>query len=204
MGIQSDFVFFVLFVLIVLILLLVYFVYNLRQAQAYTCPSPYSGMPLRKASELTFATKDQINRYLYQLHDYDNRVIDLEKAALCRETGRIFPNAVTWSDKIKVDWSFIKKRYAGNFISWGSLTEDAKKEIRAAHHSLYGFQTEFSSPQPAPRMIDYENALRKPGPLYVDIETKILLGWKAIPDTDFEVLIVQKPKTIALINVEKQ
>lgn len=203
MNTQADFIFFVLFVFVALIFLIIYFVYSLKKGRDYTCPSPYSGMPLRKASELTFSTKDQILRYLYQLHDYDNRMFDLEKSALCRETGRLFPNAVTWTDKIKIDWSFIQKRFPGNFVSWGSLSEDTKKEIRAAHHSLNGFQTEYSSSQPAPRMIEYEVALRKPGPLYVDIDTKILLGWKCIPDTEFEVLIVQKPKTVSLINIDK-
>ena len=36
--------------------------------------------------------------------------------------------------------------------------------------------------------------MTRPGPLYVDIETKVLLGWKVVPGTDLEVLIVQKPK----------
>jgi hypothetical protein len=27
----------------------------------------------------------------------------------------------------------------------------------------------------------------------VDLETKVLLGWKEVPDTHLEVLIVQKP-----------
>lgn len=202
-NIAAEFILFVFFVLVTLVLLIVYFAYSLKKGRDYTSSSPYSGMPLRRASELTYSSKDQILRYLNNLRDFDNRMFDLDKAALCRETGRIFPNALTWSDKIKVDWSFLKKRYPGNFVSWGSLSEEAKKDIRAAHHSLYGFQTEFSSPQPAPRMVDYETALRKPGPLYVDLDSKILLGWKCIPDTEFEVLIVQKPKTISLINVEK-
>ncbi|KAF3361434.1 Conserved membrane-associated protein [Chlamydiales bacterium STE3] len=204
MDTQANFVLFVLVVLTVLVLLIIYFAYSLRQNRDGSCPSPYTGLPLRKARELTFSTKDQILRYLYQLHDYDNRMFDIEKAALCRETGRLFPDAVKWNDKIKVDWSFIQKRYQGNFVSWGSLSEDSKKEIRAAHNNLNGFQTEYSSEQPAPRMIEADIALIKPGPLYVDIETKVLLGWKEIPHTELEVLIVQKPRKIALINVEQK
>ncbi|MGK5595421.1 MAG: hypothetical protein ACSNEK_08705 [Parachlamydiaceae bacterium] len=204
MSTDPNFIFFVILLLVVLVLLMMYFAYTLKQNRDDACPSPYSGLPLRKARDLTFALKNDILRYLYQLHDYDNRMFDIDKAALCRETGRLFPNALTWNDKIKVDWSFIKKRYPGNFISWGSLSEDAKKEIRQAHNSLDGFQTEYSSPQPAPRMVDFETALKKPGPLYVDLETKILLGWKVVPNTEFEVLIVQKPRKITLINAEQK
>jgi hypothetical protein len=44
-----------------------------------------------------------------------------------------------------------------------------------------------------PQEIDSFHALLKPGPLYVDRETKNLLGWKEVPGTEFEVLIVQTP-----------
>lgn len=130
------------------------------------------------------------------MHQYDNPMFDFDKAALCRETGRIFPNSVTWYGTIKVDWTFLQKRYPGNYVSWGSLSDYQKEIVRSSHHTLEGFQTEYSSPQPAPSKIESFYAMTIPGPLYVDLDTNVLLGWKSVPLTDLEVLVVQKPKGI--------
>lgn len=158
--------------------------------------SPYTKMPLRRALDLSFDSKERVLRYLFSLHQYDNPLFDFEKAALCRETGRIFPNALTWYGSVKVNWSFLQKRYAGNYVSWGSLSEQQQEMIRFAHQSLDGYQTEYSSKEPAPSRIEPYFATAVPGPLYVDLDTKVLLGWKQVPLTDLEVLIVQKPKGI--------
>jgi hypothetical protein len=72
--------------------------------------------------------------------------------------------------------------------------------VRNVHESLEGFQTEFSSSQPKPQNVEAKYAFAKPGPLYVDVETKVLLGWKCVPDTDFEVMIVQKPLNMMTIS----
>ena len=159
-----------------------------------TCPSPYTKTPLRRASTLSYNSMVKVLRYLYNFQQYDNRIFLFGKSAFCRETGRIFQDCVTWYDTIRVDWTFLEKRHPGNWVSWGSLQEDQKAEIYYLHDSLEGFQVEFSSPNPAPRQIEPQYANAKPGPLYVDIDTKILLGWKMIPDSDLEVLIVQKPR----------
>lgn len=155
--------------------------------------SPYTGLPLRPASELSYYYAEKVVSYLYDIYQYDNRPFKIYKAAFCRETGRIFPNSVTWFDTIQVDWNFLYKRYPGNYVSWGSLNREQQKAIRDAHDTLEGFQTEFSSPNPSPRAIEPEYIYTKPGPLYVDIETKVLLGWKEVPETNLEVLVVQKP-----------
>lgn len=199
--IQKNFILSVLFFFIVLFFLIGYYAYAAWKSRQSASPSPYTGLPLRKAKELGYSTKDAVLGYLFKLHEYDNRLFDLDKAAFCRDTGRIFPNAVTWSNQIYVDWNFLQKRYPGNYVSWGSLREETKQEIRSLHGSLEGFQTEFSSKEPAPRMIEPEFCLQKPGPLYVDMESKMLLGWKIVPGTELEVLIVQKPKKVSLINI---
>lgn len=156
--------------------------------------SPYTKMPLRRASDLSYDTKERVLRYLFDLHQYDNPMFDFEKASLCRETGRLFPNTVTWYGTIVVDWTFINKRYPGNYVSWGSLSDYQKEIVNAAHYSLDGFQTQYSSTHSAPSQIEPFYATSVPGPLYVDLDTKVLLGWKSVPMTDLEVLIVQKPK----------
>lgn len=163
--------------------------------------SPYSHMPLRRAGDLSYYTKEKVLRFLYNMYQYDNRIFEFEKAAFCRETGRIFPNAVNWYGKIDVDWTFLQKRYPGRYVSWGSLTSEQQEAVRYAHESLEGFQIEFSSPLPQPRAIEAKYAFSVPGPLYVDIETSVLLGWKEVPDTEVEILIVQKPINYITISV---
>jgi len=190
-----------IFLLIVILGLIAIFAFNLWLTRLSPSLSPYSKLPLQRGSELSYDTSIKVLRFLYDMHQYDNRIFNLRQAAVCRETGRIFPDAVTWYDRIKVDWSFLQKRYPGKYVSWGSLIPEQQELLRAMHESLEDFQTEFSSPNPQPRAIEAKYAFAKPGPLYVDIETNVLLGWKIVPDTDFEVLVVQKPIQVRTISV---
>ena len=156
--------------------------------------SPYAKVPLRRALDLSYDSKERVLRFLFNMYQYDNQMFDLEKAAFCRETGRIFSHAVTWYGVIKVDWTFLNKRYPGNYVSWGSLSDFQQEMIRESHVSLDGYQTEFSSRLAAPSQVEPFYSMTSPGPLYVDLDTKVLLGWKCVPLTNLEVLIVQKPK----------
>lgn len=156
--------------------------------------SPYTGHPLRRATDLSYFAAEKTLRFLYDMKQYDNKIFKLKKAAFCRETGRIFQDCVTWYDAVIVDWTFLQKRYPGHYVSWGSLSREQQQSIKEAHLSLDGFQTNLSSTHPAPRAIEPEFIYTKPGPLYVDLETQVLLGWKIVPGTDLELLIVQKPQ----------
>lgn len=173
--------------------LIALFWFGWRMTQRSHSVSPYTGVPLRRMTEISYYSAERILKYLYDLHQYDNRIFKLKRAAFCRETGRIFQDCITWYDVILVDWNFLTKRHPGHYVSWGSLTKETQDAIRDAHSSIDEFQTAESSPTPSPRMIEPEYAYTKPGPLYVDPETKTLLGWKQVPGTEFEVLIVQKP-----------
>jgi hypothetical protein len=201
---QSQVVFFGLTILIVFLLLFLVFFLTWKITQQPPSLSPYTGMPLRRATCLSYYSIERILRYLYSLHQYDNKVFDIKKAALCRDTGRIFPDCVTWYDVIKVDWTFIQKRHKGNYVSWGSLSDIQKKSIETRHDTLQGFQTAYSSSNPSPRLVEDMYAFEKPGPLYVDIETGVLIGWQCVPDTDLEVLIVQKPTVIITPTLPKE
>ncbi len=86
-------------------------------------------------------------------------------------------------------------------MSWGSFSNDQQRAIRDVHESLEGFQTDESSANPVPRLVERRYAYTIPGPLYVDLETKVLLGWKCVPETELEVLIVQKPIQIHIVSV---
>ena len=153
---------------------------------------PYTGLPLRHARTVSFFAKEKTARFLADLHQYDNQVFLFKRASFCRDTGRIFPDCVK-RELVRLDWSFLRKRYPGNFVSWGSLNEIEQSTIKLCHETMAGFQTERSCPNPMPEAIDTYHALLKPGPLYVDRQTKILMGWKEVGGTEFEVLIVQKP-----------
>lgn len=155
--------------------------------------SPYSGLPMRAGGDLSYAARERILRFLFDMKAYDNRMFDLSKAAVCRETGRVFPDAINFLSQIRVNWGFLTKRYPGSYVSWGSLSEEQKEEVLSHHGEVLGYQMKESSKVASPRLIEPEFALLKPGPLYVDFEKKVLLGWKEVPDTEFEVLIVQKP-----------
>lgn len=191
---QSDVVFFGIFLLLFFILVVIAFFVTAWMRRNAVGISPYAGTPLRRASDLPYESARAILQFVYDRHEYDNRLFDLKKAAFCRETGRVFPNCVSWMDTIDLDWSFLQKRYPGNYVSWGSLSAEQQTAIQEAHESLSGFQIFYSSSKSSPRFVEPEYAYAKPGPLYVDINTKVLLGWKIVPDTEFEVLIVQKPK----------
>lgn len=163
--------------------------------------SPYTGLPLRRATSLSYFSLERIFRFLHEHQQYENRLIDIKSAAFCRDTGRLFPDCITWYDAIRVDWSFIQRRFPGDYVSWGSLTKEQKESIKRAHGPLDGFQTYFSSEIPSPRLVESKYAMAKPGPLYVEINSGTLVGWMAVPDTELEVLIVQKPLKVITINI---
>ena len=156
--------------------------------------SPYTKTPVRRFDTFSYISLAKVENYLSELSQYDNRVFNIHRAVVCRETGRIFQDVITWYGKIKLDWSFLQKRHPGQYVSWGSLSEDLKADFLKVHEDVEGFQTEFSSPSPLPRDIEPEYVYMKPGPLYANLETKELLGWKCIPNSELEVLIVRKPK----------
>jgi len=178
------------------LLLLASFFVSAWITRKQTCLDPYSKTLLRPGYTLPAYTMELMLRFLYSMHQYDNRMFDPRKAAFCRATGRLYPNALKWMDVINVDWSFLRKRYPGNWVSWGSLTNLQQEAMRSAHHHLNGYQTMHSSMNHSPKAVEQDYVYMKPGPLYVDLDTRVLLGWKCVPDTELEVLVVQKPKGI--------
>lgn len=163
--------------------------------------SPYTGLPLRSALGISFFALERMYRFLHEKHQYENRLIDIKRAAFCRETGRVFADCITWYGVIRIGWNFIQKRFPGDYVSWGSLSEQQQDIVRSSHDTLEGFQVNFSSPIPSPRLVESKYAMEKPGPLYVEIKTGTLVGWMCVPETELEVLIVQKPLKYITIHV---
>jgi len=185
---------FALFLLVFCLLLGAYALYTFWIFPGRAARSPYTKKLLRYGEDVKMDAVEKIMRFLhYDIGGYDNRVFPMKKAMVCRETGRIFPNCVGLFGEPRVDWNFLQKRHEGVWVSWGSLNDRQKEEILYHHDKAEGFQMEKSCPNPAPRSITEEYIYLKPGPLYVDLKTKTLMGWKEVPDTFFEVLIVQRP-----------
>lgn len=182
-----------------LVLVLVFGYWFVRQKDSL---SPYTGTPMRRGETLSYYAKEQVLHFLYEKQDYQNQMFKLKDAVYCRETGRIFSNAITWYDVARVDWDFLQKRHPGHYVSWGSLTLQQQERIRRAHGSLDGFQTALSSRRPSPRDVEPEYLFLKPGPLYVDVNTMELLGWQCVPGTPLEVLIVQQPRHTGEAGIE--
>lgn len=155
--------------------------------------SPYSKQPMMLGVDLPVSFARQVEEFLKSLPQPENPPFDCTKAAICRQTGRIFPDAVKRGEIIRLGWDFLQNRYPGNWVSWGSLGSTKAAIIRMHHRSMHGFQTEVSCPAARPEAIDQTYAYTKPGPLYVDPTTKMLLGWQIVPGTYFEVLVVKRP-----------
>lgn len=155
---------------------------------------PYVKRPLEPATLLSYEAVEKIHEFMNHLNSEENPAFDLRYAAVCRETGRIFPDALNKRGRIYVTWGFLNQRRPGKWASWGSLNEAKQRKLRSMHATLKGYQTEHSSPLPRPKSVSLSYALAKPGPLYVDMKTGTLLGWKQVPDSNFELLVVQCPK----------
>ena len=157
-----------------------------------TCP--YTHEPMCLGVDVAASLAAYVNAFLIEQEQPDNPEIDFERAAYCPKTGRIFPDCVRPGEQISLSWDFIKRRYPGTFISWGALPEEERGVIKLLHDSFESFQTEKNSSKLRPEDVENEYATALPGPLYVDKSKKVLMGWKKVPGTYFEVLVVQKPK----------
>ncbi len=176
--------------------LIALFTYRLQNQKRSV--SPYSGRPMRRGEEVPLSSVEMIMKFLYyEIHSYENRVFPMKRAMVCRETGRIFPNSISWWGFHHIDWTFLKKRYPGVYVSWGSLTKEQQQDVKLFHESLEDFQTEESCSETLPQNVTRKYSFLKPGPLYVDLNSYVLIGWKCVPDTMFEVLVVQKPSPTA-------
>ncbi|SCA62368.1 hypothetical protein SCG7086_AA_00020 [Chlamydiales bacterium SCGC AG-110-P3] len=155
--------------------------------------SPFTGHEMRRGEDLAYSAVQEVQKWLDSMADPDNPVLDIRRASVCRETGRIIPDSVNLFNVIKVDWGFLERRYPGRWVSWGSLSAVEKQKLKDCHESLDGFQVDESSSNPDPKAVDLYHMTLKPGPLYVDKASRVLMGWKVIPRTNLEVLVVQRP-----------
>jgi hypothetical protein len=182
-----------IFVVIVAVLFSLVWVGWKREAvRGHVCP--YCGAKMQLGIDVARSVAGMVNSFLDVQPSNGNPAIDFAKAAYCPRTGRIFPNCVTTSEQVTVSWNFLQERCPGTYVSWGSLSEEERGVLKILHDSFDGFQTEKSSVHSRPEDVEEEVSSLSPGPLYVDRQQKILLGWKKVPGTYFEVLVVQNPR----------
>ncbi len=194
LGFRALFVLFasffgILFILAGLLIL------GFRRREPTRKGSPYSSEPMILGEDIARSLVYMVEDFMQTQQQPENAPFDISRAAICRGTGRIFPEAIGRSGISSVDWGFIQKRYPGAYVSWGALSEEEQARIRLMQDGdLEGFQTQDSSKRLLPRDVEDYYKTIAPGPLYVDRMKGTLVGWKEVPGTHFEVLIVQKPK----------
>ena len=155
--------------------------------------SPFSKRPMMLGIDLPFSIRRQIEEYIKSLPQPENQPIDISKAAICRETSRIIKDAVFRGEIIRLGPRFMNDRYPGNWVSWGSLSQQQQGIVKLHHREVSGYQMEHSSRNRRPQEAEQYYAVMKPGPLYVDVSTNTFLGWQAVPGTYFEVMVIKKP-----------
>ena len=174
-------------------LLSLFFWLGWRWTHRGTVQSPYADGGLRRVEELTYASVAHLQTFLADLDSAQHPPFDLTQSVICSRSGRIFFSSLNAFGEPSLSWRFLKRYYRGKLVSWGSLSPREQAAVCARHSDMAGYQCALSSPRARPQDVEREYALMKPGPLYVDPERAVLLGWKCVPCTDLEVLVPRYP-----------
>jgi len=147
--------------------------------------SPYGGGPLRKLEELHYDKLFLLERYL-QSH---NLSYSLKESLICEKTGRVFPKKTLRFNTLSVSRNFLSRMHQGKWLLWSSLSDQQKKKVVRSHLLHYDQLEQFQCEGFQNKSSLEEERRGKPGPLYVDLKTKNLLGWRSVPTTDLELLV---------------
>lgn len=192
-GFQTILMVFGSLVFVLLILFLLFWIgWKKEGVRGNVCP--YCRRPMRLGIDVAKSMAMMVNAFLDEQPQPENPNIDFATAAYCPVSGRIFPDCVSDMEQVTLSWRFLTQRRSGTFVSWGALSEEERGILKLLHGSLEGFQTEKSSMNLRPEDIEEEFISTAPGPLYVDRKEKVVMGWKKVPGTYFEVLVVQQPR----------
>jgi hypothetical protein len=171
---------------------LLWFGWKKEKIRGSTCP--YCKEPMRLGIDVARSITNMVDAFMQEQTQPENPKIDFVTAAFCPTSGRIFPNCVGVNEQITLSWNFLNNRYKGTYVSWGSLSAEEQGILKLLHGSLEGYQTEQSSKRLRPEDVEEEFYSLAPGPLYVDRRERVVIGWKKVPGTYFEVLVVQRPR----------
>lgn len=181
-----------LFAIVLILFFLLWVGWKKEGVRGNVCP--YCRRTMRLGIDVAKSISMMVNAFLQEQPQPENPQIDFSKAAYCPVSGRIFPNCVSGVEQVTLSWRFLNERASGTFVSWGSLPEEERGILKLLHGSLEEFQTEKSSAHSRPEDVEEEYISLAPGPLYVDRTSKVVMGWKKVPGTYFEVLVVQRPR----------
>ena len=161
--------------------LIALFWFGWRMTQRSHSVSPYTGIPLRRTTEISYYSAERILKYLYDLHQYDNRIFKSNRLLFAGKRGGFFKIAspgMMSSASIGISC----RNGIPATMSPGEAYQETQDAIREAHASIW---MDFRQRNPPPLLSAHDRTgicLYKTGPLYVDPETKVLLGWKKSPE----------------------
>lgn len=155
--------------------------------------SPFSHYEyLMPAEQLHFTAMQYVHQFL-QNHPYSQMKVDLTSTLVCRKTGRIFSCDTKCRRTMKSAECYLMQHYSGVLVPWSTLNQEQKQNFVARHSCLKHFQLHPSGANTAFSYSDWTSADMKPGPLFVDLEAGVAVGWQCIPHTNLEIIIVQPP-----------
>jgi hypothetical protein len=200
---EFAFLLFLVELLIALLLFAVVFGIGYWITQRPHTRSPFTDSPLLSASNLSFQAMQKVHSFVHALPLGSICKLDLNEAGVCRQTGRIFPNCTNRFGIVILPKNYLELYYPAKLIPWSALSSEQQTLIRQQHITLEKFQISwYNSSQPSVNskfIYDSSYLLTKPGPLFVDLATATLVGWQCVPDTELELLIIQRPKEKALL-----
>ncbi len=139
--------------------------------------SPFTGKKLLPATCILYPAAEKIALFMQAEKQVP---IDWEQATFCPDTRRIFPKSLNQLGAVALPSPYWRGVYdKPSLTAWLFLTDEQKDEMFQLHGAIKGFQLGHQ---------------KRPGPLFVDLKSKTLVGWKQVPDTDIEVLIVHYPE----------
>ncbi len=172
---QSTALLYFLFALMGLVAIALFFVIGWYFCIRSGSRSPFTGQPFCKGRDLPYPSACNVYTFLQEYESPLNPLFSLHTSAVCRDTGRIFPNSLNTFGVIKVSKNYLNQRMKASWVSWDKLDEEDKQRVQLAHTSLEDFSLEEKSS------------------LFLDPESLILIGWRSVPNTELAVLQVQQP-----------
>ena len=134
--------------------------------------SPFGNEPLLSGDKITFNGIARIREELFRLPQPYNPSFDPLKSAVCSETGRVFPNAVTRFGRISLRRQWWQQQWSGEWVAWEDLTPPEQERVA--------------------RMLDLTDyPLSEPKACFVDPFQGLFKGWRRVPGCDLQMMVTQ-------------
>jgi hypothetical protein len=131
-----------------------------------------TGGELAPGDLIAFHSVQRVHDFMLSKPQPENTPFKPKDAAVCRETGRVFPNARDGFGVIRVKSSYPNRRWKGSWVLWKELSRAERSRVEGKHGDLSAYESEG---------------------LYADPFDALIMGWQKVPGTELQVLIVEKP-----------